>query len=41
MIARKGDEKLKNEINEGLKEIKADGTLVKISEKWFGADYTK
>ncbi len=41
MIVRKGDEKLKNEINEGLKEIKADGTLVKISEKWFGADYTK
>ena len=41
MIVRKNDNKLKEAINEGLKEMKADGTLAKLSEKWFGADYTK
>ena len=41
MIVRKNDNKLKEAINEGLKEMKADGTLSKLSEKWFGADYTK
>lgn len=33
-----GNTKLKNEINEGLKECNEDGTSKKISEKWFGSD---
>jgi len=32
---------LKNKVNKALAEMKADGTLAKISEKWFGGDYTK
>ncbi|CUP21288.1 amino acid ABC transporter substrate-binding protein [Clostridium baratii] len=35
---RKGDAKLKNEINKGLKEVIDDGEAKKISEKWFGED---
>ena len=38
---RKDSEELKNRINKALSEMKADGTLAKISEKWFGGDYTK
>ena len=38
---RKDSEELKNKINKALAEMKADGTLAKISEKWFGGDYTK
>ena len=38
---RKDSEDLKNRVNKALAEIKADGTLGKISEKWFGKDYTK
>ena len=38
---RKDSEELRNKINKALDEMKADGTLAKISEKWFGRDYTK
>lgn len=41
MIVRKGENKLREEINEGIKEMKSDGTLAKLSKKWFGEDYTK
>ena len=41
MIVRKGEDKLREEINEGIKEMKSDGTLSNLSKKWFGEDYTK
>ena len=34
-------EALVKKIDEGLAQLKKDGTLVKLSQKWFGADYTK
>ncbi|CAM3589991.1 putative amino-acid-binding protein YxeM precursor [Vibrio aerogenes CECT 7868] len=34
-------EKLRDEVNQALKAIRADGTLKKISEKWFGSDITQ
>ena len=37
---RKQDTELCNKINEILKEMKRDGTLAKISTKWFGKDAT-
>lgn len=37
---RKGEEALTNTVNEKLSEMAADGTLAKISEKWFGKDIT-
>lgn len=37
---RKNDEKLCAEVEKILKEMKADGSLGKISEKWFGSDIT-
>lgn len=37
---RKGDQALCDQVNETLKEMKADGTLAEISEKWFGEDVT-
>jgi len=40
-VFRKDSEELKNEVDKALSEMKADGTLAKISEKWFGGDYTK
>jgi len=40
-IYDKKSEKLQKEIDQALKEIKADGTLSKISEKVLGGDYTK
>lgn len=33
-----GNEKLKADIDKVLREMKADGTMKKISEKWFGQD---
>lgn len=33
--------KLQGEVNHALAEMRADGTLTGISEKWFGADITK
>ena len=38
---RKDSEELREKVNKALEEIKTDGTLGKISEKWFNADYTK
>lgn len=37
---RKGEEKLAEAINKALKELKADGTVEKISIGWFGSDTT-
>lgn len=39
--ARKGDEKLLEELNKALDEMKADGTAATISEKWFGDNIVK
>ncbi|MCL9782965.1 amino acid ABC transporter substrate-binding protein [Vibrio sp. S4M6] len=33
--------KLQEQVNQALASMRADGTLAKISEKWFGADITK
>lgn len=35
---RKGDEALKNAVEEQLKEMKKDGTMSEIDKKWFGKD---
>lgn len=35
------NEELKKVIDGALQELKDDGTLAKISEKWLGGDYTK
>ncbi|MBQ1510758.1 MAG: transporter substrate-binding domain-containing protein [Selenomonadaceae bacterium] len=37
---RKGDKELRNRVQEILSEMKADGTLGAISEKWFGSNIT-
>ncbi len=37
---RKGDEALCKAVEEALKELKADGTIEKISTQWFGSDIT-
>ncbi|WP_224957896.1 transporter substrate-binding domain-containing protein [Geomonas subterranea] len=34
-------QRLKKLVDEGLKTLKKDGTLAKLSVKWFGADYTR
>lgn len=38
---RKGNEELVQAVNKALAEIKSDGTYLKISEKYFGADVSK
>ncbi|MND01515.1 Cystine-binding periplasmic protein precursor [compost metagenome] len=38
---QKGNEELVKAINKSLDEMEKDGTLAKISEKWFGTDVTK
>ena len=38
---RKDDQQLRDEVQKVLNEMKADGTIAKISEKWFGKDITK
>lgn len=38
---RKGDTKMVEAFNEVLEEMKADGTMKEISEKWFGEDITE
>lgn len=35
-----GNETLKNEVQKALEDMKADGTMKAISEKWFGKDVT-
>ena len=37
---KKGNEALRDEVNNTLKEMAKDGTLKKISEQWFGTDVT-
>ena len=37
---RKGDSKTVQAINNALNEMKEDGTMKEISEKWFGEDIT-
>ena len=37
---RKGDQALRDAVQKTISEMKADGTLGKISEKWFGSDIT-
>ncbi|HBC26309.1 MAG TPA: amino acid ABC transporter substrate-binding protein, partial [Ruminococcaceae bacterium] len=37
---RKNDKALKQQIDKTLQEMAADGTMKKISEKWFGDDVT-
>ena len=38
---RKGNEDLLKAIDQAIAELQKDGTLKKLSEKWFGADVTK
>ena len=37
---RKGDDALRDKVDEIIDEMKADGTLAEISKKWFGSDIT-
>ena len=37
---RKDDLALRDKVQDILKEMKADGSLAAISEKWFGSDIT-
>ncbi|OXM86216.1 transporter substrate-binding domain-containing protein [Paenibacillus rigui] len=39
-ILRKDENELKTKVDEALKQIKADGTLAKLSTQWLGSDYT-
>ena len=41
VIVNKKEEKLAGEINEALKDLRADGTLAKISTKWYKDDLLK
>ncbi len=38
---RKGNEDLVDAVNNAIAEMQKDGSLAKLSEKWFGADVTK
>lgn len=38
---RKDDQKMRDEVQKVFDEMKADGTVAKISEKWFAKDITK
>ncbi|ENQ1033084.1 amino acid ABC transporter substrate-binding protein [Vibrio parahaemolyticus] len=40
-VNNKKGQKLQAEVNKALAEMRADGTVEKISVKWFGADITK
>ncbi|HHV71577.1 MAG TPA: amino acid ABC transporter substrate-binding protein [Clostridia bacterium] len=41
IAVRKEDKELLDAINQAIDDMRADGTLGKISEKWFGEDITK
>lgn len=41
VVTDKGDPEWDAEVKRVITELKADGTLAKISEKWFGVDITK
>lgn len=40
-VFRKDEQPLSDEIDKAITEIKADGTLKKLSEQWLGDDFTK
>jgi polar amino acid transport system substrate-binding protein len=40
LVFPKGQEKLRDDVNKGLKEVIKDGTSKKINVKWFGQDLT-
>lgn len=37
---RKEDQKLRDEVQKAINDMRADGTMAKISQKWFGKDLT-
>ena len=37
-VLPKDQEELREKLDDALKELKADGTLTKLSKKWFGQD---
>ena len=41
IMLNKNNKELLDAVNKALSDIKADGTYLKISEKWFGADVSK
>lgn len=41
LLVNKQEQKLNDEINTALGEMRKDGTLAKISEKWYGSDLMK
>ncbi|MDP4163533.1 MAG: transporter substrate-binding domain-containing protein, partial [Bacillota bacterium] len=40
-LFRKGSKELVKEVNKAIADMKADGSYLKISEKWFGTDVSK
>ncbi|MNH92211.1 L-cystine-binding protein TcyK precursor [compost metagenome] len=40
-VLRKDEQDLADKLDEAIKEVKADGTLAKLSIKWLGQDFTK
>ncbi|MGL6015268.1 MAG: transporter substrate-binding domain-containing protein, partial [Selenomonadaceae bacterium] len=38
---RKEDQQLRDDVQKVMNEMQQDGTMGKISEKWFGKDITK
>jgi len=38
---RKDDQALRDKVQKALDEMRQDGTMAKISQKWFAADITK
>jgi cystine transport system substrate-binding protein len=41
VVLRRDDTALKEEVDKALAAMRADGSLGRISEKWFGGDYTR
>lgn len=41
VLFRKGNKELVDAVNKALADMKADGTYLKISQKWFGTDVSK
>jgi len=41
IMFNKGNNELVDAVNKALDEMRADGTYLKISEKWFGEDVSK
>jgi polar amino acid transport system substrate-binding protein len=36
----KGDDEFNKQVSDIIKELRKDGTLKSLSEKWYGVDYT-